>query len=315
LPDNILICMKKYLKLSLKILVSLGFVIWIILNTNWSEVWFYVKEISVWKLSFYVVFILLGILVSSYKWKMLTDFKNINHSLWDHFRFYQAGAFINNFLPSFIGGDTFRAYQIGQRDKKYVEAVSTVLMDRITGFIGSTILVVFFSLLNIHAILQNKTLLIIDLLVLASLVFDFIVAKTKKMQFWKKISHFMPQKLVLLFSELDGYNGKSRILWRTIWWGMIFGVVGVAIPNYILFWALGLHINILDYLSVIFLISIITAVPISVNNIGVKEWAYVTFFGVFGVNAAAVVAISIISRFIQMIISFFALPTYLKSKK
>lgn len=307
--------MNKYLKLILKILVSLGFVTWLILKTNWSEVLFYIKEVSVWKLLLYVFFILLGILVSAYKWKILTGFKKINYSLWDHFRFYQAGTFINNFLPSFIGGDTFRAYQVGQKEKKYVEAVSTVLIDRITGFVGSTILVVFFSLLNFRTILQNRTLLIVVLLVLSTFLLDFFIIIVKRFSFWKKFSRFFPQKILLLFSELDGYSGGSHILPKTIGWSMLFGVIGVAIPNYILFWALGLHINILDYLSVIFLISIITAVPISVNNIGVKEWAYVTFFGAFGVNSAAVVTISILSRFIQMIISFFALPTYLKSRK
>jgi len=254
--------------------------------------------------------------VSSYKWKMLGDFKDIKHSHWDYFRFYQAGTFINNFMPSFIGGDTFRAYQIGQTGKKYVEAVSSVLIDRVTGFVGSTILVVLFGFLNFQHVLKIKPLVVIDLLILASFLFDIFLAQARKFPFLKKLSRFMPQKLQALFVEMDEYSGhSSKILSRTIIWAMIFGIVGVAVPNLILFWALGLKIGILDYLSVVFIISIITAVPISINNIGIKEWAYVTFFGAFGVNAAALVTISILSRFIQMIISFFALPTYLKSRK
>jgi hypothetical protein len=68
-------------------------------------------------------------------------------------------------------------------------------------------------------------------------------------------------------------------------------------------------------MSVIFLISIISALPISINNIGLKEWAYITFFGIFGLSSGAVIAVSIISRFIQMAVSFTAMPIYLKSKK
>lgn len=307
--------MRKYLKFFLKLLVSLGFVAWIILKTDWAQVLFYVKEISIWKLFVYIIFILLGMLISAYKWKMLSDFKSIKYSLWDHFRFYQAGTFINNFMPSFIGGDTFRAYQTGRNEKKYVESVSSVMLDRITGFVGSTILVVLFGLLNIQRILHINVLLLLDFLVLLSLLLFFLIIKYRKLAIWKKLSHFLPQKLVALFSEMDEYNNNSRILAKTIWWGMIFGIVGVAIPNFVLFWALGIQINLLDYLSVIFLISIITAVPISINNIGVKEWAYVTFFGAFGANGAAMIAIAVLGRFIQMIISFFALPTYLKSRK
>jgi glycosyltransferase 2 family protein len=309
--------MHKYLKFILKLAVSLGFAAWIILKTDWAQVWQYAQEISLWKMALYIFFIIFGMVVSSYKWKMLGDFKNIKHSHWDYFRFYQAGTFINNFMPSFIGGDTFRAYQIGRSEKKYVEAVSTVLIDRFTGLVGSTILVVVFSLLNFQAIMHNKLLLIIDAIIIIFLIGDLFLDRIHRFSFWKKISPHLPQKIVSLFAEIDGYgNGNgSHILRRTTWWGMVFGVIGVAIPNYILFWALGIHVGILDYLSVIFLISIITAVPISVNNIGVKEWAYVTFFGAFGANAAAMVTISVLSRFVQMIISFFALPTYLKSKK
>ncbi len=307
--------MNKYLKFFLKLAISLGFVAWIVFKTNWIQVLFYLREISIWKLVLYIILIVLGMVVSSYKWKLLAEFKNIKHSLWDYFRFYQAGTFINNFMPSFIGGDTFRAYQIGRSEKKYMEAASSVILDRVTGFVGSTILVVLFSFLNIEKILKINVLLLVDSLVLASLVLDFFIVKFRKMAFWEKISRFLPQKLVKLFAELDEYSGNSHILAKTIGWGMIFGVVGVAIPNLVLFWALNLKIGILNYLSVIFLISIITAVPISINNIGIKEWAYVTFFGAFGINSAAVVTISILSRFIQMIISFFALPTYLKSKK
>ena len=77
---------------------------------------------------------------------------------------------------------------------------------------------------------------------------------------------------------------------------------------------LSVGMNFLDYLSVIFLISIVASVPVSINNIGIKEWAYITFFAVFGIEASQVVSVAIISRFIQMLISFFALPIYLRRK-
>jgi uncharacterized membrane protein YbhN (UPF0104 family) len=98
-------------------------------------------------------------------------------------------------------------------------------------------------------------------------------------------------------------------------YSFIFSLVGIGILNYVLFLALGINITILNFLSVVFLISIISALPISINNIGLKEWAYITFFGLFGVNPAAAVTVAIVSRTIQMVVSFFALPIYLKRKK
>lgn len=102
---------------------------------------------------------------------------------------------------------------------------------------------------------------------------------------------------------------------KAILWGMAFDFVGIAFSNYILFLALGAEISILNYLSVIFLISIISSLPVSINNIGIKEWAYITFFGVFGLPSSTVVAVAIVGRIVQMLMSFFALPVYLRRTK
>ena len=91
--------------------------------------------------------------------------------------------------------------------------------------------------------------------------------------------------------------------------------IGLAGANWVLFLALGVKIGILNYLSVIFLASVVSAMPISINNIGVKEWAYITFFGFFGLSAGAVVSVAITSRIIQMLLSFAAWPIYLKERK
>ena len=307
--------MKKTFKFILKLLVSLGFVAWIIFRTNWSDVITNIGRIKIWQIAIYIIVVLIGMVISAYKWKMLAEHKKINHPLKDFFKFYLAGSFINNFMPSFIGGDTYRAYQIGNAEKKYVEAASTVLIDRITGFVGASILVMLFSLINFKVIMQNKILILINLLLLLSLFFDVLIDNARKLSFRPRISKYIPDKIVELMKELDQYSNGSGILSRAVTWSVLFAVVGVAGANYVLFWSLGVKIDILNYLSVIFLISIVSAIPISINNIGIKEWAYVTFFGFFGVSSSVVIAIAIISRFLQMILSFFALPVYIKSKE
>ena len=88
----------------------------------------------------------------------------------------------------------------------------------------------------------------------------------------------------------------------------VFNFVGVGVANYLLFQALGISISFPAFLSAIFLISIISSIPISINNIGLKEWAYYTFFGILGVNASAAVAVALTGRILQMLVSFLAFP-------
>jgi uncharacterized membrane protein YbhN (UPF0104 family) len=186
------------------------------------------------------------------------------------------------------------------------------MMDRITGLLGATILALVFTLLNIKNVIGDTALVIVNLLVFLSLLFDIFIAKIRNRPFWGRLKKYFPDKVVAFIIDLGTYNRDSKILQKSILLTFVFDFVGIALANYILFLALGVKIDILNYLSVIFLVSIIASLPVSINNIGIKEWAYITFFGAFGLGASAVVSVAIVSRFIQMFISFLALPVYLR---
>lgn len=305
---------KKIAKTLLKLAVSCVFIAWLVFEINWNEVLFYIGQIKPWQIILYYIILVFGMVISSYKWKMLALYKNISLPIFDFFKYYLAGTFVNNFMPSFIGGDAFKAYQIGKIEKKYKEATATIVVDRITGLLGGMILAVIFGIINYKSVSQSEMLLTIDvivfILILAATVFLFI----RKISFWKSISNKLPKRIIYFLQTLNDF-AENGILFKSIMLSFAFAFVGLAGSNYVLFLALGVDINILDYLSIIFLISIVSSIPVSINNIGIKEWAYVTFFGLFGIGSSMVVTIAILSRFLQMLISFIALPIYIKSKK
>ncbi|MFA6973562.1 MAG: lysylphosphatidylglycerol synthase transmembrane domain-containing protein [Parcubacteria group bacterium] len=308
--------MNKTVKFLLKLIVSTSLLVWVLYGINWSEVVFYLGEIRWWQIALYLAAILLGMVISAYKWQLLAHSKGFMLPLADFFKLYFTGSFINNFMPSFIGGDTYRAYELGKKTKQYPEAASTVMMDRITGFVGGSIIAFVFAIFNLDTILKSKALMGFYLLLILSFGLDVFLPRFRHSTYLRqKFGKYIPQKIKIFLNELGRYNNDSGILSKATLGGAIFAFVGVAIPNYILFWSLGIHIDILDYLSTIFIISIISVIPISINNIGLKEWAYVTFFGIYGISSASVISVALLSRFLQMLLSFFALPLYLKSKK
>lgn len=309
---------KKVFKFLLKFSISIGFLVWVFLKVNWREFFGYLLQANIWLIIAYTLIVILGMVISSYKWKVLTDFKGMRFSVWDLFKLYLTGTFINNFMPSFVGGDTYRAYEIGHAEKKYSAAASSVLMDRITGLVAATILAIIFSLINYKVVFKNNILIVANCLVILSLAFDLGVAEIRKIPLVKKHSaRFIPQKILNFLQELNHYynNDGSGVLKKSILLGCLFSFIGMAMANYVLFLALGVKVNIINYLTVIFLITIVSSIPITVNNIGLKEWSYVTFFGIFGINTSLILVVSILSRFIQMFISFAALPMYLKAQK
>lgn len=305
----------KWAKFFLKFLVSLFFIWWIVYRVNWIEVGEYLKKINFFWVLVYIALYLLGILVSSYKWKILSLHKGIDLPLKEFYKAYFSATFVNNFMPSFIGGDSFKIYQIGKLSDNFKGAASSVIMDRFTGLLGGMILVVLFALLNLKFFLENKILLSLSVLSLGGLIFLFLILELFKKREIVTPLKFFDKIVNKVIREVNHYNGEEKIIQKVIGWSFLFNLIGLAGANWVLFLALGVKIGILNYLSVIFLASVVSAMPISINNIGVKEWAYITFFGFFGLSAGAVVSVAITSRIIQMLLSFAAWPIYLKERK
>jgi len=304
----------KIVKFVVKLIISLAFVAWLIFEIDWLQVWGYLKELSLVSIVLYVAVLLLGMMISAWKWKMLLAHKNISISLKKSFQLYLTGAFINNFMPSTIGGDTYRAYQIGKDSKRFSAVSSSVVFDRVTGLFAVILLtglIAIFRWNEISKFAELKLAVIAVLIIMHAIIFFGILTK---FSFWKKIAGKFPKIVQDFAIELAHYKEDGAYL-KAIGISILFSVVGLGLVNWILFSGLGITVGIWQYLSVIFLISIISALPISINNIGLKEWAYVTFFGFFGVPASAVVAVALISRVLQMIVSFTALPMYLRTKK
>jgi glycosyltransferase 2 family protein len=305
----------KWLKLAAKIVVSLAFLAYVIMKVKWLEVWQYLQDINPFIIILYLIIILAGVAISSKKWQLLVNSKNINLSFTDAFKYYLTGTFLNNFLPSIIGSDTFRSYQVGRRYKKYSEAISTVIMDRITGLAAAMLMAILFSILNYKQVFANPILLVVNCLIVLSFCFDFAVFSLRKSPLGKKIIAYFPEKVANFLMHFRDFQKKKGVMKNAILYGIAFDFVGLAIANYLLFASLGLKIGILDYLSVIFIISIISSFPVSINNIGIKEWSYITFFGIFGLNTSAVTTIAILSRFLQILLSLTAFPLYIKFRK
>lgn len=305
----------KTLKFALKAAVSAGLVAWLILEVEWKEVLNHILEIKIWQVLAFVAVYLTGILISSVKWRRLAYHKNIKTTVGQCFKYYLAGTFVNNFFPSFVGGDAYKSYRLGKDNgERFAEAASTVLVDRITGFVAVMMMVIFFSLLNYKKVLENPILLVINIAVVFSFGSNILLALAGKISFLKKIFNRLPKIFIETYREVRSFNRGGRAAKEAVALGILFNLTGVAAANYILLASLGISLKPTDYLTVIFLVSIVSAIPISINNIGVKEWAYITFFAIFGVSSPAVVSAALLSRFLMMLVSFVAIPVYLKDK-
>lgn len=318
---------KKFLQVSIFVVL-----VWLLVTRiTWTEVWSHVTNADVKWLGIFIILYIIGIVIASYKWRMIAQWQHnqgdekADLSLWFYVRTYVIGTFINNFLPSFIGGDAYRAWAHADADKvsdtkSLVHSTKVIIVDRITGLVS----ILLFAVLGISGVylfggefsgaLTQNIFCGLWIIIVVGFLFVYTSLQKKIIDYLAQAQSPKVRSVGVFIRELMEYR-IARIAVPACFWGSVFALVGVASANYVLFLSLGVQMSLVPYMSVIFLISIIASLPLSVGNIGVKEWAYVVFFGLYGIDPAICVSVVLISRILQMGVSLIAAPLYMTSKR
>ncbi len=296
--------------------IGFGLLVWLAEKVNWTIVLEKLKDVSPVFIVLYIAFQLAGNLISAKKWQVIALHKHqgLTFTLKEGFFAYLTGAFINNFLPSTLGGDAYRGLWLAQKTGARAASLSTVVFDRFIGLWTIAILAVFCSSPLWHHFFSDTAFQITLSGLVIFLLGDLFVTYAYFQPWFHRLLEWLPFQARRLIQEVIGFTEKG--IWAAgSLYALLFAFVGIALSNWTLFHALGSPIGFPSFLSVIFLVTIISSVPLSINNIGIKEWAYVTFFALVGVSVEVAVTAALLSRFIQMLISFIALPYYLRNKE
>lgn len=307
----------KYWKLPLKIIVAAGLVGWLIESVDWSQVVTIIRGAAPLSIAGYVLLQILGNLISAAKWRYLASIQNFRFSLGNGFFAYLTGAFINNFLPSTVGGDTYRVLWMAKAGER-LRAASVILFDRITGLLA----LFLFAGIGLM-LLPSETLLGQPAFIMFAAITLSVAALMLSALFWAERFYALAVFLTRLFpwekpvAVLNDFGSlaKRGVYAKAILFAALFTVVGIGGSNFLLFSALGADIAPLSFAGAIFAATLVANIPISINNIGVKEWSYIFFFGLVGVSPELAVTVALSSRLLQMFISLLALPHYLKAKE
>lgn len=306
--------MKNSLKFLLKMTVASILVLWLVLHVDWPVIGKEIREASFPLLFLALSWYVASILISVSRWQVTARFKGFALTFREAWNYNISGLFLNNFLPSFLGGDAFRSYLLGKKERRYAAAASTVLFVRFTGLWATIVLFLFFGLIAYHDILGKPLFGSIGLLLSVILVADVSLTIFSDHSLVQRFFQLFPVKLKSFFAEISGYTDREFV-WRSFLVSILFTFLGVGLFNATIFWALGEQIALRPFFSVIFLISIVSSLPVSIGNIGIKEWAYFTFFPAIGINPEAALTVALLGRFIQMLVSLFGASSVLREKR
>ncbi len=275
---------KSLLGVAVRAVVTLLLLAFLLKSMKWSMLVTTIMHVSH---TFLLIGLSAGVLCiffSAYGWRSVVLAENIKADLARLIDLYLVGISFSHFLPTSMGGDAVKAYYVGRDARNTPGATSAVLMSRITSFIGM-LLIALPALVILHAHFTDQVVisfLLLSLLLIAAILGSALVAlllpKLSSRFLKGKWTHNRVFVKVLEVGVALSYAfRRPRSLLSATLFGMLFWVASFL--NYYGYAAaLGLHVPLTFYAIAIPFVSIIAALPISINGFGVREGAFVYLF-------------------------------------
>lgn len=234
------------------------------------------------------LFLLLNTAISSFKWKILLEADGIKIPFNFLFKSYLVATFANLFLPSNIGGDVVRIYDVAKHSKDSVKSTASVLIDRASGFFALSLIGFIASLTSLSFLRDIKIVnSLCSVFILIVLLFMLLFSKKIHILMNSILSFFKLQKTSGLFNRLtdslDSYKKHPATLTIILLLSLCFQFMVVGI---VYLYSLGLHMEIsfLYFLIFIPIITVIESIPLTPFALGIRDASYVYFFTKVGLS-------------------------------
>lgn len=210
------------------------------------------------------------------------------------------GIFYSMFLPTIVGTDIGRMYELSREEEtNNAKVVSTVLLDRLVGLItiailGAVALVIGYSYTRgDSSIVLFTTGVLVVLVVGWMLFFNRKFMQRLEMVFRLPVVNRLESSWRELYEALYHLHNQPRLLVSALAVSLLFEVVEVVS---VIFAATALDIQVQPTYFFIFMpiIWLVTVLPISISGLGLREGAFAFFLTQVGVPASDAVVVSLI---------------------
>jgi uncharacterized protein (TIRG00374 family) len=238
-------------------------------------------------------------ILATVRWKILLKVQGIDMGWVRTWQLFMIGMFFNLFMLGSTGGDVVKMFLTMReaRDNK-AAALLSVFMDRVIGMMALILISLGFLYFRYDLLSHSpasSALLTTLLWLLAAAVVVTVGMFVGSALGWV---HYLPQWMPLRgrIVEVSAACHLYAKGWRQTIWAFL-----VSFPLFAMFFitfycaarAFTDVLGLVDVFSVLPIVAVITAIPISVSGIGLRESLFVSLLAPFGVGAAVATLISV----------------------
>jgi uncharacterized protein (TIRG00374 family) len=224
---------------------------------------------------------------------------------------YFVGSFFNMFLPTGVGGDAVKMYELSRDDHKVAESISSVLVDRFLGLFFLFAMALLALIVGQDLVPVEVRLVIAVVFLLSAVAVALVLQRTWIESVGRRIGlgRLLGRFKVLrdLYHSLHVYSKPA--LFRASLASIAFNMLLVA-GYYLLGKAVGIDLAPWYYFLLVPVISAVLLIP-SVGGFGVREGTTVLLFNQIGVSEAQALALALAYDLTLVVIGLIGATVYI----
>ncbi|MFO7891306.1 MAG: lysylphosphatidylglycerol synthase transmembrane domain-containing protein [bacterium] len=267
---------KKSLHTLLKLIISFALIVFLIKRIGISSIIEVISSVSLVWIGLALCIFLVSHCIGSYQWWLLLQAEKIKINFFNALKFYFVGLFFNNFLPSSLGGDLFRMFDINKFSSKGTSAVFSVIIDRFMGFfVLSCFAVLAFPVIILENLFDQQyiTYFLIFIGIWVFILFLFFNKKVAQPFAWvyeKLAPEEIHLKTIEVYRKIHSF-GRSRSLFiKLVFISILIQSLRIFM-HYMVSRSLDVNVSCKYFFFIIPFIAIISSLPISIGGIGIRE--------------------------------------------
>ena len=271
--------MKKIVKIAIKIVFTFIALYIVFSKIELQQIKDIFAKIDILYLFLALIFFNLSKIISSIRLNIYFRHIGIKISELYALRLYYIGMFYNLFLPGGVGGDGYKIYLLNKsHNTKISRLITATLLDRLSGLIP---LLFFAGVLFLFSDFYHKFIWLDWLVIIGSIT-------------------IFP---LFYFVNLWLFKGYIKIFFQTTFLGAIVQLLQLISALFIVY-AIGYNDNLIIFLTLFLISSVVAVLPISIGGVGVRELTFLYGLTLLEINANGGVAFSLLFFLITAISSF-----------
>ncbi len=239
------------------------------------------------------VMILLGAVVSVFRWDVFL--KEIGHV--DTFgrlaRLYAAGLFFNSLLPTGIGGDVFKAVRVRRQDETVGPMVASLVLDRVAGFLGLAILGVVATLARLATGDHAPVVLAAGAVSLGAIA-GVMLAFAARGFVRRRLRGRRGGQISRVLDALDQGTKDWTAVVKGLGWGTTYQAI-VVVFHLALLRAIHVNVPLGAVVAVVVVVTFASLVPFTINGLGVREATYVWALKQYALTSQSAIVVGLLT--------------------